>query len=502
MSNIDVEDIESQLRILKETIASRVAAAAEQLFDPTELGNAKRFARKFNGELLYVHENQEWFFWDQRRWASDNSGHALRQFELLLDDMKAERTRMVTALAAFDSKSEEAKNLQFSANELTKWIKATQRAAVIRSSLFLAAAQQGMSVPLAEFDKKGHFFGCGNGIVDLRDGSLITGDKRYLMTKCSRVSYIKDAPCPAWEDFLLRVMNGNEENVRFLQRLIGQAMFGTQGKDRLAILWGAGANGKSTFVDTLNDIFGQYATVTDPRVIMDNKGSNREYYMAPLKGVRLCLMSETSRGDRIAESIVKMLVDGGEITARYPAGRVFTFQPVFTPILCSNYRPRVGADPAIWRRVLLVPFTHTIPSDERNPRFRTEVLAPEAEGILRWCVEGAAMYAKDGLSPTGDIVDATEEYKRSQDKIGLFIAERCVTGDTLRMKLKDFHSSYDDWCTEQGLQTVGTITLKEEIASRGLKVRSSTGHVNWIYGVALQPVGDAEPSKWMGGHLS
>lgn len=56
-----------------------------------------------------------------------------------------------------------------------------------------------------------------------------------------------------------------------------------------------------------------------------------------LKGVRLVLMSETKRGDMIAESIGKMLVDGGEITARYPVGRVFTFQPVFTPILSTNH---------------------------------------------------------------------------------------------------------------------------------------------------------------------
>ena len=118
-----------------------------------------------------------------------------------------------------------------------------------------------------------------------------------------------------------------------------------------------------------------------------------------LKGVRLVLMSETKRGDMIAESIVKMLVDGGKITARCPAGRVFTFQPVFTPILSTNHRPRVGSDPAIWRRVLLIPFTYTIPETERNPKFRSEVLKTEHEGILRWAVEGATAFLRDGLAP-------------------------------------------------------------------------------------------------------
>jgi putative DNA primase/helicase len=461
-------------------------AANSPKYDLTELGNAKRFTDKFKGELMFVHENQEWFFWDQRLWKSDNNGQALRQFELLIEDLKQERAELVKALKDAGD-SPRAKEIKAQANETSKWLKSCQKAVVMRNSLFLAAAQDGMSVALSEFDRKGHFFGCANGIIDLRDGSLITGDKRYLMTKSAPVAYNKDAKCPEWDSFLLKIMNGNVENVLFLQRLVGQAMLGTQGKDKLAILWGTGANGKSTFVDTLNDIMGQYATVTDPRMLMDNNRSNKEYYMAPLKGVRLCLMSETKRGDMIAEAIVKMLVDGGEITARYPAGRVFTFQPVFTPILSTNHRPKVGADPAIWRRVLLVPFTYTIPAEERNPQFRTQVLKPEAEGILKWCVDGAQMYLKDGLAPTGDVVDATEEYKRSQDKLGMFITQECATGESLRMRLKDFQDQYNAWCLDQGLQTIGVITLKEELASRGLEVRQSTGHVNWLYGVAPKP---------------
>lgn len=483
VSDGELKETEALLRQAREK-ADQKKAESKKAYEPTELGNAKRFTEKFRGDMLFVPDRQQWFYWDERLWTIDVNGYALRQFEKVIDDLKAELAESIAALMAVPPDSDVAKTIKEEMREQGSWHKSSQRISVMRNSLALAAVQPRMSEPLKEFDKKGHYFGCANGIVDLRDRRLITGDKRFLMTKATTIPYRPDAQCPEWDKFLLTIMNGNGENVAFLQRLVGQAMLGIQGKDKLAILWGSGANGKSTFVDTLHDVFGHYATVTDPRMLMDNSRGNREYYLAPLKSVRLVLMSETKRGDMIAESIVKMLVDGGEITARYPAGRVFTFQPVFTPILSTNHRPRVGADPAIWRRVLLVPFTHTIPQDQRNPRFRTEILRPEAEGILRWCVDGAVAYLQDGLSPTGNIVEATEEYKRSQDKIGQFINEECTLDPKERTQLKILLEGFNNWSKDLGFQTMGRTTFKEELLTKGYEIRQSTGHVDWVYGIA------------------
>jgi putative DNA primase/helicase len=480
-----------------ETLAAVPAAnddmngrANPPVFEPTELGNAKRFVARYRGEMLYVPDNQQWFHWDERLWKPDTDGNALRRFESVIDDLRDEQIPIVESIRSAES-DEEKKHLGSQLRAMQSWYRQSQRVSVMRNSLVLAGVQSGMTAPLVEFDKKGQFFGCANGIIDLRDGSLITGDKRFLMTKASSVAYRPDAICPQWDKFLLRIMEGDVQTVGFLQRLVGQAMFGTQGKDKLTILWGSGANGKSTFVDALHDVFGQYATVTDPRMLMDTGRANKEYYLADLKSARLVLMSETKRGDMIAESIVKMLVDGGKITARFPAGRVFTFQPVFTPILSTNHRPRVGSDPAIWRRVLLIPFTHTIPEAERNPKFRSEVLKAEHEGILRWAVEGAMAFLRDGLAPTGKVVEATEEYKRSQDKIGQFLSEECTLEPSERTQLKALLDRFNDWSEDMGFQRLGRTSFKEELLTKGFEIRVSTGHVDWVYEIAnRKPVSD------------
>lgn len=492
-SGMSVEALQGAIDTLAagSTANDEVGVSAERTgFELTELGNAKRFVAKYRGDMLFVPDQQQWFYWDERLWAPDADGNALRHFEGVIDELRDEQMPIVESMSAATTE-EEKKALGRQLGVQQSWCRQSQRVSVMRNSLALAAVQQGMTAPLAEFDRKGQFFGCANGIIDLRDGSLITGDKRYLMTKASPVAYRPEAQCLQWDRFLLRIMDGDTQTVSFLQRLIGQAMFGTQGKDKLTILWGSGANGKSTFVDTLHDVFGQYATVTDPRMLMDTGRANKEYYLADLKGARLVLMSETKRGDMIAESIVKMLVDGGKITARFPAGRVFTFQPVFTPILSTNHRPRVGSDPAIWRRVLLIPFTHTIPEAERNPKFRSEVLKAEHEGILRWAVEGAMAFLRDGLSPTGKVVEATEEYKRSQDKIGQFLNEECTLESNGKTQLKVLLDSFNTWCEDMGFQRLGRTSFKEELLTKGFDIRVSTGHVDWVYGIAnRKPVSD------------
>src|SRR5208282_3478180 len=80
--------------------------------------------------------------------------------------------------------------------------------------------------------------------------------------------------------------------------------------------------------------------------------------------------------------------------------------------------------------------------------------------------------------------DATEEYKRSQDKIGQFIDEECTLEGTERTPLKTLLDGYNIWCTELGFQSLGRTTFKEEMLTKGFEIRQSTGHVDWVYGIA------------------
>lgn len=495
--NRSIEELEQILAKKKQQVEEEKKKRKESnnvTYELTELGNGIRFTGRYKNEIVYVPEQGRWFYWKDVRWVQDDEGYAIRLFDNIIADIKIELENLNTQLKELQEGTPEHDQLSDIVDAFKKWNKTCQKLSTINNSLTLAASRQGMTVPFTDFDSEGHYLGCQNGIVDLRTGKLITGDRSYRITKTTNANYDPDAECPEWNKFLLRIMNGKEENVLFLQRMIGQGMFGHQGKDKLPILWGGGSNGKSTLVDTINDVLGDYCTVTDPKLLLEDAGK-KEYYMAPLKGIRTLIMNETKKGDKIAEGVVKMLVDGGEIPARYPAGRVFTFQVVFTPILCTNHKPRVGSDYAIWRRILLVPFTYKFKEEEKNPRFRTEVLGKEKDGILKWCIDGAMMYLKDGLQPTGDIIAATEQYQQDQDKVGTFISQRCVPGENLRMTLSDMRQELATWCLDNGLEPIGSPTLKEELLGRGIEVRPSTNHVDWVYGIAAKPIGREEADE-------
>ena len=178
--------------------------------------------------------------------------------------------------------------------------------------------------------------------------------------------------------------------VSFLQRFIGSGLVGRLGKYKLAIFCGAtGDNGKSTTVDTINNIFGDYGAVSSAEMLFEKHTNNKEYYLARLTGKRFVLKNEVKDGARLAGDIVKMLVDSGETTARHPYGRVFEFQPRFTPILCTNARPVVGTDEAVWRRIWLVPFDNRVSEEDkdRGLKEKTETMGghrnPAGEELVR-----------------------------------------------------------------------------------------------------------------------
>jgi putative DNA primase/helicase len=469
---------------------------AEGPYEATELGNAKRYVARFGKKWKFVVEKGEWLRWDGTRWTWDIVGEHVRNVQAVLAEIKAEAEVRQAMLAEYlqvtkaDGDDPVLKEARAMIRELQNWYKRSQTGARLREVPRIAAAEAEMAVSISEIDSKGHYLGVQNGVLDLRvlKWKFIHDDPAYLMTKSSRAAYLEEAPCPRWEAFVDTIMCGDRQKVEFLQRVVGQAMLGIPGKDKLVIFYGQGANGKSTFIDTIARVLGDYAATTDPRILATNPSlanTKHEYYMAGLKDVRLVLMNEAGDGSHLAEDLVKQIVDSGQISARHPAGRPFQYQPVMTPILSTNHKPNVGDDYAIWRRILMVPFDYRIPEQERNPKFRQEVLEPELSGILNWCLEGCVMYQRDGLAPPEAILEATEQYRREQDKLGQFLLERVTAGEPNGVRLSDLMEVWQEWCRSAGVAPYGAKKMKDKLKAREYDVELGPGHQNWVRGVAM-----------------
>jgi putative DNA primase/helicase len=211
----------------------------------------------------------------------------------------------------------------------------------------------------------------------------------------------------------------------FLQRLSGYALTGSTREQSLAFLYGAGANGKSTYLTTLSGLMADYATSAPMDLFTDTKFTGHPTEVASLQGARLVTAVETEEGRRWNESRLKLLTGGDRVTARFMRGDFFTFSPTFKLLIAGNHRRALRTvDEAMRRRFHMLPFTANIPPAERDPQL-TEKLCTEWPGILRWAIDGCVSWNRAGLQAPETVRQASVEYLEAEDTLQQWIDDRC-----------------------------------------------------------------------------
>ena len=124
-----------------------------------------------------------------------------------------------------------------------------------------------------DFDADPWLLNCANGTVDLRTGELRAHDRADLLTCLSPVSYDLEAGCPIFEKFVYKIQANNIRVYDFLQRVLGYALTGSTQEQCLFILWGSGANGKSTLINLVTRLLGNYARNTPVETLLAKKQS-------------------------------------------------------------------------------------------------------------------------------------------------------------------------------------------------------------------------------------
>jgi putative DNA primase/helicase len=236
--------------------------------------------------------------------------------------------------------------------------------------------------------------------------------------------------------------------IAFLQAAAGWSISGDISEQSMFILYGTGANGKSTFLNVIMRILGDYAITTYPETFMKRSGDSLTNDLARLRGTRFVATAETEQGKRLSEHLIKQATGNDQMTARFLYGEHFNFVPTFKIFMASNHKPVIkGTDHGIWRRIKLIPFTTTI-AEERMDKHLEQKLLEEKSGILNWLIEGALRWQKEGLNTPSIVLNATDEYRREMDAIGNFIKERCVQKPGEAIKARELFRVYQEWCEE------------------------------------------------------
>ncbi len=388
---------------------------------------ALRFVAENANLFRYVHESRRWYYWDDTRWAYDSTQ--------LCEDLARK-----TCIAAADGKHE----------------RVASRSKVL-SVVALASQDRRFATSGAVWDTNNRLINMHHKTVNLKTGEGYPPNPGEHLTK-QAATIARSSGCSLWLKFLDRVTAGDQDLQAYLQRVAGYCLTGHTREHVFFFSYGSGANGKSVFWNTLQRIMGDYACAADISTFTENRTDRHPTEFARLDGVRLVLVAETNANSRLNEGKIKAVTGGETIAARYMRGDFFEFVPRFKLSVMGNKKPSLRTvDEAMKRRLHLIPFTVTIPLEERDNKL-PEKLRAEAPAILQWAIDGAALWYEQGLGAPAVVTHATDAYLKAEDIFTAWQEECAETGPDLfghwEPSSKLF-TSWKEWCEENG-EYVGT----------------------------------------------
>ena len=446
----------------------KVGEGGGKVCHETDAGNADRLVKQHGDNLKYCHKFNAWYAWDGKCWGKDESEGIVRR-------------ATETARSVYDEVNKEQDSSRNDA--LCKHGKASQKKSNIDAMIRLAKSHHSLLVSPEQLDTDPMLLNVSNGTLDLKTGKLREFRRSDLMTKVLKVEYDSEGQCPVWQNFLQTTFNRDDKLIEFVQKMLGYTLTGSIKEQCLFMLYGTGSNGKSTLIETVRRIMGDYGKQAnfETFTVMDSGTARND--LARLAGARFVSASEGEAGHHLAESVVKQITGGDTITARFLYQENFEYIPQFKIFLATNHRPEIkGTDDAMWRRIKLIPFDVTIHDSEQDKDLMGKLEAEKA-GILAWMARGCLKWQKEGLKTPKSVLSATKNYREEMDIFGQFLEDRCDIEKSARVRPEELYRVYETWCIDAGIfRPMARNKFGMTLEGRGYSGGKEKG-VRWRYGL-------------------
>jgi putative DNA primase/helicase len=409
--------------------------------------NAQRFAKRLGAKVLHT-RGLGWQVFDGKRWRHDDLGQVV--------ELAKQTARLIADESAhLQSDDARAARSRFAEQSLSKG--ALDRMLDLAKSLVGAEDSR--------LDADPWLINVENGTIDLRTGHREKHDPRDLMTKIMPVLADRNAKCPLFLKFLYRITGDDSNLANFIQKAVGYSLTGITTEQVLFFVYGkSGNNGKSTLVNLVRDMLGDYGLHTPTEtLVVKQYDSGIPADLARLDGARMVTAVEANFNRHLDEAKIKSMTGGEPITARFMRTNFFQFVPVFKLWLVANDRPHVrGTDEAFWRRMRVIPLTINIPKAERDRDLATKLRA-EWPGILAWAVRGCLKWQKDGLGMPGAVERATKDWQKEMDHLKKFIAEKVDIQPGFKLAASLLLERYKNWCSQHGEQPLNVPDFNDRL---------------------------------------
>lgn len=435
--------------------------------DLTHDGLALELGERWRNDARHVAAWSRWLFFKGSHWETDETLlHMTRCRDFLRERAEALQAAGEENVVSVSDEGEQAKIR----SRAKRQADTLRNAYTVAQVVGLARSNEAQSTGVALWDADPFLLGTPGGTVDLRSGELRHARPDDYITKAAAVAPAQvGTTAPLWMQYLETITQQNVELVSYLQRWIGYALTGSICEHAFAFGHGTGANGKGVFTRTLQGILGDYAITIPTEMLMVNTNERHPTELARLRGVRLALGSETESGTRWAEARIKSLTGGDPIAARFMRQDYFEFAPTFKLFVVGNHRPSLrGVDEAIRRRFHLVPFTVTIPVNERDGKL-PEKLQPEWPAILRWALDGCLAWQREGLNPPKIVTAATEDYLAAEDAFRSWVDDCTMPDPNAWESSAALYTSWKRWAEIAGEHVGSQKRFAQTLMDHGYK---------------------------------
>jgi P4 family phage/plasmid primase-like protien len=305
-----------------------------------------------------------------------------------------------------------------------------------------------------------------NGIVDLKQKVFRKGTPEDYVSKCTNINYrhidplVERKTIEEIEDFM-RKLFPNPELHRYMWDFLSSTLIGNNLNQTFNMFIGIGSNGKSILINLMEQVLGDYKG--DVPLTLLTQQRTKIGGLAPelvqLKGVRLAVMQEPSKGDRINEGIMKQITGGDPIQARAPyMPQIISYIPQFKLCVCTNeFMELRSQDHGTRRRIRVVDFEslftdNPVQGDPDKP-YQYKLDKTLKDKFEYWREIFAFMLVEHAFKTEGHVQDcqkvmaSSNSYLDRQDFISEFITERievsengCIPKNILTQDFKDWFS--------------------------------------------------------------
>jgi len=427
-----------------------------------DLTLARLFSDVLGDRIRYNATAKEWFYYDGRVWKRDIENMIVESYA---------KTFFQALMVYYSQNIDDGDYYKF----LSKYGDRPGRKRIIED------ARDFSFIENDDFDQDPTLFNCQNCVIDLTTGEKIEHSPDLLLSKISNVVYDPGTTSEDFDRFIHEIMQDDQDKINYLQKIFGYCLTGENTQEECYMCYGSTTrNGKSTLLETISYLFGDYAMNIQPETLAqkDKNSRNASGDIARLNGCRFLHMSEPPKRMKFDVALLKSLLGRDPVTARHIYEREFEFVPIFKLMINTNYLPVVTDDTLFTSgRVKVITFDRHFEPEEQDPRLKSRLKTKDnISGIFNWILEGLRLFLEDGemLIAPDPVVKATEDYRHKSDKIQNFIDECLFHMPGMNTPMKEVYEAFSQWCDLNGYGTENKGNFIAEMKAKNLYATSGT----------------------------